>query len=1215
MSQKSIIDVLKEKIVVLDGAMGTSIQSLELSEEDFRGQRFANHNMPLKGNNDLLCLTQPDKIQAIYRAFLEAGADMIETNSFNGTSISQADYGTVDVVYEINKQAAALARVEALAFTAKNPEHPRFVAGSIGPTNKTLSLSPNVENPGYRNVTFEEVYDAYKEQTLGLLEGGVDCLLIETVFDTLNGRAALVAAEDAMVEFGRTVPIIVSGTLTDRSGRTLSGQTLPAFVHSISSKNLIAIGLNCSFGAKDLVPYIKELSQMTDKYVSIYPNAGLPNALGEYDELPETTAALLKELIDGQHVNIVGGCCGTTDAHIRAIAKAVHGHAPRIPIEPSTETVLAGLEPLVINKEKNFINIGERTNVAGSIKFARLIREKNYEEALAIAKHQVETGAQIIDINLDDGLLDGPLEMEVFLKLIASEPDIARVPVMIDSSKWEIIEIGLKAIQGKPIVNSISMKNGEADFIRQAEIIKKFGAAVVVMAFDEAGQADTFERKITIAKRAYDILVNQVNFPPQDIIFDVNILAIATGIAEHNTYAIDFIKAVEWIKKNLPYAKTSGGLSNLSFSFRGNNVIREAMHAAFLYHGIKVGLDMAILNPGMIQIYDEIEPTLLKLVEDVIFNRHEGATEALIDYASTVSQKTSDGPVKVDEWREQPYHERLRLSLVKGDAKYIVEDLEEARTQLPSAIEIIEGPLMSGMSTVGDLFGDGKMFLPQVVKSARVMKQAVAHLLPYIEAENIAGESTSAGKILMATVKGDVHDIGKNIVGVVLQCNNFEVIDLGIMVPPDVIIETAIRENVDIIGLSGLITPSLDEMATLAGKMKEAGLKIPLLIGGATTSLLHTGLKIAPKFDQPVIYCKDATKAVEAAKALMSPIHKEGFVKKLYDDYASVIQISSQHVTPIVTLVDARNKKPSYDFASHIYTPHQLGTHIIESMPIEALMPYIDWTFFFVAWELKKTFPAILDDPQYGEEAKRLYKDAQEMLAELVASKAITCKGIYGIYPANSLGDDILIHDQDKTFHCYGYRQQKVGSDFLALSDYVAPKESGLTDYVGGFAVTAGIGVEDLVAQYQKENDDYKAILVKVIADRLAEAFAEKLHHDIRTKFWGYAPDENLNLVDLLAAKYQGIRPAFGYPSMIDHSMKLPFFAFMEVEKHIGITLTEGYMMEPAASVCGLYFVHPKAKYFDLFHIGEDQVNDYAQRKGDSLEFAERMINTRIKYK
>ncbi len=1214
MNPNGLRDTLKNKIVVLDGAMGTSIQKLGFTEEDFRGDRFKDHDMPLKGNNDILCLTQPDKIAAIYRSFLDAGADLIETNSFNSTTISQADYGTEDIVYEINKAAAILARNEADLKTKETPDRPRFVAGSMGPTNKTLSISPDVENPGYRNITFQEVYDAYKEQADGLIDGGVDCLLIETVFDTLNCRVALIASEDAISESGKDIPIIVSGTLTDKSGRTLSGQTLEAFIRSIDSEHLVGVGLNCSFGAKDLVPYIKKLDALTDKYVSIYPNAGLPNPLGEYDELPETTASLLRELIEGQHINIVGGCCGTTDAHIRAIAQAVDGHKPRLPKKQKKETVLAGLEPLVINKEKNFINIGERTNVAGSLKFARLIREKAYEEALSIAKSQVENGAQIIDVNVDDGLLDGPVEMANFLKLIASEPDIARVPVMIDSSKWEVIQTGLESIQGKPVVNSISLKSGEEDFIEKARAIRKFGAAVVVMAFDEKGQADTYERKIEIAERAYRLLVETVGFPAEDIIFDVNILAIATGIPEHNTYAVDFIRAIEWIKNNLPHAKTSGGLSNLSFSFRGNNTIREAMHSVFLYHAIKAGLDMAILNPGMIQIYDDIDSKLLALVEDVIFNKHADATEKLIDFASNVSDSQSSKEKKVDEWRTFPYDERLRLSLVRGEGKHIVEDLEEARTNLPTSIDIIEGPLMDGMSTVGDLFGDGKMFLPQVVKSARVMKQAVTHLLPYIEEENQAATSTSAGKILLATVKGDVHDIGKNIVAVVLQCNNFEVIDLGIMAAPELIIETAIKEKVDIIGLSGLITPSLDEMVTLAEMMDEAGMEIPLLIGGATTSVLHTGLKIAPKFKQPVVYCKDATKAVEAAKALMNPVQKKTFKDRIYRQYDDVINVAVKNTSPLVSLDQARNLKPEFDFSSSIPVPNKTGIYTVTA-EIEELLPYIDWTFFFLAWELKKSYPAILSDPELGEEANKLFNEAKDMLDELIADRAIECKGVYGIFPANAVGDDLELRHKDTSYVCHLFRQQKEKSGYLSLADYVAPKESGIRDYVGGFAVTAGLGVDHLVVKYQQSGDDYKAIMVKILADRLAEAFAEKLHHDMRTTHWGYAPDENLSIDSMLKAHYQGIRPAFGYPSLIDHSSKVEFFEFMGVEKATGISLTGNYMMEPAASVCGLYFAHPDASYFDLYHVGEDQVVDYSARKGVDVAFTERMINTRLKYK
>lgn len=1212
MTKDQLIHQLNNKIHLLDGAMGTSVQSFGLVEADFRGERFPDHPAPLKGNNDLLVLTNPKIIETIHNNFLEAGADIIETDTFNATSLSQADYGTEDYVYELNLEAAKLANKCAANYATD--DKPRYVAGAIGPTNKTLSISPDVENPGYRAVSFEEVQASYAEQIRGLMDGDVDFLLIETIFDSLNARAAILACEQVYEEKSRSLPIMISGTITDKSGRTLSGQTLAAFVESMNNDHLFCLGLNCAFGAKDLIPYIKEIGQLTELPISIYPNAGLPNELGEYDELPEETASLLKDLIHGGYINIVGGCCGTTHEHIKAIANTV-GHAmPHKAPQINTETILAGLEPLHINKSVNFINIGERTNVAGSRKFARLIREEKYEEALSIARQQVENGAQIVDVNLDDGLLDGEKEMDRFLKLIGSEPDICKVPIMIDSSRWSIIEVGLKAIQGKPVVNSISLKNGQEEFLEHAKVIKQYGAAVVVMAFDENGQADTYEKKIAISKRAYDLLVNELNFPPEDIIFDVNILAIATGIEEHNNYAVDFIKAVKWIKENLPYTKTSGGLSNLSFSFRGNNVIREAMHSAFLYHAIKAGLDMAILNPAMVQIYDNLDPELLELVENAIFNRKATATDELIDYASQVVADIESGEVKEDPWRQESSDNRLRNALVKGIADYVIEDLDETRTTYPNAISIIEGPLMDGMGVVGDLFGDGKMFLPQVVKSARVMKKAVAHLLPFLEEENVAGQSTSSGKIVMATVKGDVHDIGKNIVSVVMQCNNFEIIDLGIMVAPELIIETAIKENADMIGLSGLITPSLDEMVTMAKMMEAAGLTMPLLIGGATTSLLHTTLKIRPHYSGPVIYATDATKGVEAAKSLMHPNKKADFIKATYDNYDLVQSTSLKYIAPLDTLETARSSaKPLIIEPEMIVKPSFIGEKIITSS-IEALMPYIDWTFFFLAWEMKGSYPEILSDPKLGPEATKLYEDALEMLDHLKNQKSLQCKGLLGFYPARAIGDDLQLDTEHGPVTYHLYRQQKQGSDYRSLSDYVASVESGLTDYIGAFAVTSGLGIDALLATYEAEHDDYSGIMVKILADRLAEAFAEKLHLDVRKNYWGYAPEEDLPLKDLLRDKYRGIRPAFGYPSMIDHSEKKTFFQMIQAEARIDIRLSENYMMIPGASVSGLYFAHPDAKYFDLFHIGEDQVCDYAKRKGVSQQEAERQISTRIKY-
>ncbi len=1218
-----IEELLKKRILILDGAMGTSIQKLKLTEEDFRGDRFKDHPCNLKGNNDLLSITKPEAIKDIHNSFFEAGADIIETNTFNATSISQADYEAGDYTYEINFQSAKIAKECARAYSTD--ENPKFVAGSIGPTNKTLSMSPDVENPGFRSVTFDQVVTAYKEQVRGLIDGGVDLLLIETIFDTHNARAALVACEEVFDEIDQSMPIMISGTITDKSGRTLSGQMLDAFVVSLRSDHLLSIGLNCAFGAKDLIPYVKQLSGLSDTYISVHPNAGLPNQLGQYDELPEETASFIEELASGGHLNIVGGCCGTTPGHIKAIAKTVAPFAPFLPKARDNKTTLAGLETLTIDKAINFVNIGERTNVAGSRKFARLIREKKYEEALDIAREQVQNGAQIVDVNFDDGLLDGKEEMGYFLKMIASEPDISRVPMMIDSSKWEIIEEGLKSIQGKPVVNSISLKNGEEEFMHHAKIIKKFNAAVVVMAFDEKGQADTYERKISIAKRAYDLLVKDLNFPPEDIIFDVNILAIATGIAEHNNYAVDFIEAVGWIKENLPHAKTSGGLSNLSFSFRGNNLIREAMHSVFLYHAIHAGLDMAILNPGMIQIYDEIEPGLLEKVEAVIFNKSEDATDLLLEYASTLADQKDSTTKTEDVWRKEVVEKRLSTALIKGITTYIEEDLVEAHAKMGNAISIIEGPLMDGMKIVGNLFGDGKMFLPQVVKSARVMKKAVAFLLPHIEAENMEATSTSAGKILLATVKGDVHDIGKNIVGVVLQCNNFEVIDLGIMVPPEQIIETAIRENVDIIGLSGLITPSLDEMVTLAELLKEKGSNIPLMIGGATTSMLHTALKIAPKYDQPVIYSKDATKGVEGAKALMDKEMRPIYVKDIYEEYDRISSISKEHQVPLVPYSQAlasglkNSSGAGQDKASlpPVKEPNFVGTLSVEAS-IDELIPYIDWTFFFTAWELRKKYPEILDDPVIGEEAQKLHHDALAILEDLRLNQSLTAKGVISIEEAYRTGDDIVVRSEHGDFTFYNFRQQRKNSGYLSLADFITDKDyqeaTGTKDYMGGFAVTAGIGAQELVDKYEAEHDDYHSLMIKVLADRLAEAFAEKLHLDLRKDYWGYASDEDLNLDDLLAAKYQGIRPAFGYPSLIDHSEKETLFDWLKVTEHTGITMTESYMMVPGASVCGLYFTHPNSRYFDLSHIDKDQVESYAKRKGVTVAEVEKQIRTRIKY-
>lgn len=1194
-----IKDLLQERILVLDGAMGTCIQHYKLEEKDFRGD--LNFSCNQKGNNDILNLTNPHIIREIHEEYLKSGADIIETNTFNSTRISQKDYEMEDKIYELNFEGAKLARVAADKFTDENPDKPRFVAGSLGPTNKTASLSPDVENPGYRNITFDELSDSYREQVLGLVDGGVDLILIETVFDALNARAAVIGAKSAFLEKGKNLPIIISGTIADKSGRILSGQTLEAFANTMEDENIIALGLNCSFGAKDLIPFVKYLSKTQNRYVSFYPNAGLPNSFGEYDEKPEETAAFIESLANDGHINIVGGCCGTTPEHIKAISEAVKDKEPRrIPnIEP--ETVYCGLEAFRANKENNFINIGERTNVAGSAKFARLIREKNYEEALSIAKEQVENGAQVVDINFDDALLEAKEEMENFLKLLASEPEISKVPVMIDSSKFEVLVAGLKSLQGKPIVNSISLKVGEEEFKRQATIIKDFGAAVVVMAFDENGQADTYEKKISICKRAYDILVNEVKFPPENIVFDPNILTIATGIEEHNNYAVDFINAIEWIKENLPYAKVSGGVSNLSFAFRGNNVIREAMHSVFLYHAIKVGMDMGIVNPGMIQIYDEIDKDLLEKVEAVIFNKSENAADELLEFAQTYNKAVDNKAEENKEaWRNENVKERLKTALVKGIDKYIREDVEEVRLEYSTSLEVIEGPLMDGMNEVGKLFGDGKMFLPQVVKSARVMKKAVEVLMPYLEEEKSSG-SVSAGKVVFATVKGDVHDIGKNIVSVVLSCNNFEVIDLGVMVPAEVILETAKRENADIIALSGLITPSLEEMANVAEEMEKQGFKIPLMVGGATTSKAHTAIKIAPKYSGGVIHTLDASKAVEAAKLLLNKNKKEEYLKKLEAEYEKIRETFNKVPRKFVTLDYARenNFKKEWD-KEEIEIPKMLGIKKFIDFPIGKLRKYIDWSFFFIAWDMGMIYPKILEDAKYGEEAKKLLADAEKMLDKIESENIIKANAAFGIFEANSDNDNIEVYNDSEvfTFNLLRQQEEKKDNTYMCLSDFIAPKASGKKDYIGGFITTGGVGAKEYADKLKAEGDDYGATMVILLADRLAEAFAEYIHLKVRKEFWAYSPDEDLSIDDILKGKYRGIRPAIGYPSLRDHSEKVKLFNLLDKEGELKVELTENYMMSPTASTCGLYFGNKDAKYFDINKIDNDQFDDYAKRSG-----------------
>lgn len=1219
MEQKfTIQEALKNQILVLDGAMGTMIQSYGLQESDFRGERFANISADQKGHNDLLTLTKPEIIRDIHLDFLRAGANIIETNTFNANAISLLDYQLEELAYELNFEAAKNAQKAIDKIRKVDPDTPRWIAGAIGPTNKTTSMSPKVEDPGFRDVSFDDLVEIYTEQVKGLLDGGVDALLIETIFDTLNAKAAVYAADQLLEERGLDIPIMISGTITDNSGRTLSGQTLEAFVTSMKNDRLLSIGLNCAFGAKDLIPFIQQLDTLLPVYVSVYPNAGLPNELGEYDETPETMVSDLKELLDSKKVNIVGGCCGTRPDHIQAIANAVKNANPREIPTVEIESRLSGLELLRINSMSNFVNIGERTNVAGSRKFARLIREEKYEEALSIARSQVENGAQIIDVNMDDAMLDAEKEMETFLKLLVSEPEISRVPVMIDSSKWSVLQAGLKCVQGKCVVNSISLKEGEEEFIKYAKEIKRYGAATVVMAFDEKGQADTYERRIEICGRAYQILTEKVEFPAEDIIFDPNVLAIATGIEEHNNYAVDFIKTVKWIKENLPHAKISGGISNLSFSFRGNNVVREAMHSVFLYHAIKEGLDMGIVNPGMLQIYDEIEPELLEKVEDVVLNRKPDATEVLIEFAEGL-KSTGTSQVKTDAWREKPCEERLTYSLVKGITDYIEEDVEEARGNYPRALEVIEKPLMDGMNVVGELFGDGKMFLPQVVKSARVMKKAVAYLQPFIEEEKSnAADAKNAGKILMATVKGDVHDIGKNIVDVVLGCNNFDVIDLGVMVPCSQILEVAKREKVDAIGLSGLITPSLEEMCFVAEEMEREGFDIPLVVGGATTSELHTAVKIELNYKNGVVHVSDASQSVGIFKKLCDKNKREEYLATVKENYQKIREEhANQKSAEYYSIEDARNNSEAIDWTkAPIYKPKKTGLQVQKNFSVGEIRKYIDWTFFFVAWELKCMYPEIMEDPQYKDEAKKLFEDANKMLDKIEKENLLEASAVYGLFPANAVGDDIVIYsDENRSSELTRFTQIRQQEKFakglsnLCLSDFIAPIESGKIDHVGAFVVTAGLGIEQSLKKYADKNDDYNSIMIKILADRLAEAYTELLHEQIRKVDWGYANGENLSVEEMLRENYQGIRPAFGYPSLPEHSEKEVLWDFLKVEESIGATLTESYAMYPAASVSGLVLAHPDAIYFSIDKIKDDQLKDYAERKGISESKARKLLS------
>ncbi|MFC5698338.1 methionine synthase [Pseudomonas sp. GCM10022186] len=1221
--QQALQQALKERILILDGGMGTMIQSYKLQEEDYRGTRFADWPSDVKGNNDLLLLTRPDVIQAIEKAYLDAGADILETNTFNATRVSQADYGMEELVYELNVEGARLAREVADAKTAENPAKPRFVAGVLGPTSRTCSISPDVNNPGYRNVTFDELVENYTEATRGLIEGGSDLILIETIFDTLNAKAAIFAVQGVFEELGYELPIMISGTITDASGRTLSGQTTEAFWNSVRHAKPISVGLNCALGAKELRPYLAELAAKADTQVSAHPNAGLPNAFGEYDETPAQMAEVVEEFAASGLLNIVGGCCGTTPPHIQAIAEAVAKYPPRVIPEIPKACRLSGLEPFTIDRSSLFVNVGERTNITGSAKFARLIREENYTEALEVALQQVEAGAQVIDINMDEGMLDSQAAMVTFLNLIAGEPDISRVPIMIDSSKWEVIEAGLKCIQGKGIVNSISMKEGVDAFKHHARLCKRYGAAVVVMAFDEAGQADTAARKKEICQRSYDILVNEVGFPPEDIIFDPNIFAVATGIEEHNNYAVDFIEACAYIRDQLPYALSSGGVSNVSFSFRGNNPVREAIHSVFLYHAIRNGLTMGIVNAGQLEIYDEIPAELREKVEDVVLNRHEGSTEALLAIADNYRGGGAVKEAENEEWRSYPVEKRLEHALVKGITTYIVEDTEECRQRCARPIEVIEGPLMAGMNVVGDLFGAGKMFLPQVVKSARVMKQAVAHLIPFIEAEK--GDKPQAkGKILMATVKGDVHDIGKNIVGVVLGCNGYDIVDLGVMVPAEKILQTAIAEKCDIIGLSGLITPSLDEMVHVAKEMQRQGFNLPLMIGGATTSKAHTAVKIEPQYsNDAVVYVTDASRAVGVATSLLSKELKAEFVEKTRTEYAEVRERTANRAarTERLAYSDALANKPQFDWSNYrAPKPSFTGVQLLEDIDLAVLARYIDWTPFFIAWDLAGKYPRILSDEVVGEAATSLFNDAQAMLKQLIDGKQIKARAVFGFWPANQVDhDDIEVYDAQgrPLARLHHLRQQTIKPDSkpnFCLADYVAPKESGITDYVGGFITTAGIGAEELAKQYEAKGDDYSAIMVKALADRLAEACAEWLHERVRKEHWGYAADEHLDNEALIKEQYKGIRPAPGYPACPDHTEKGTLFRLLDPHSTSGVTLTEHYAMFPAAAVSGWYFAHPEAQYFAVGKIERDQVESYSKRKGQDQAVSERWLAPNLGY-
>jgi len=1242
---------LSQRVLLLDGAMGTMVQRHGLGESDYCGERFADWPSDLKGNNDLLCLSQPDIVRGIHRAYLEAGSDIVETNTFNAQRISLADYGMEQLAYEINCAAAQLARAECDAQTARTPDRPRWVAGAIGPTTKTASISPDVNDPGFRNVSFDDLVAAYLEQAQGLVDGGADLLIVETIFDTLNAKAAIFALETLFEQAGRRWPVIISGTITDASGRTLSGQVTEAFWNSVRHARPLAVGLNCALGADEMRPYVAELSRVADTFVSCYPNAGLPNAFGEYDETPEAMAAVVAEFASAGLVNLLGGCCGTTPDHIAAVARSISGMPPRPVPEVPRAMRLAGLEPCTIDESSLFVNVGERTNITGSARFRNLIKAEDYSAALAVARQQVEAGAQVIDVNMDEGMIDGVAAMDRFLKLVASEPDISRVPIMVDSSKWEVIESGLKCIQGKPIVNSISMKEGVDAFVEHARLCRKYGAAVVVMAFDEQGQADTLERRIEISRTAYEILTQTVGFPAEDIVIDPNVFALATGIEEHAAYGTDFIEATRWIKANLPGALVSGGVSNVSFSFRGNNPVREAIHAVFLFHAIRAGMDMGIVNAGALVVYDEIDPELRDRIEDVVLNRRPDAAERLLEVAERFNVAAGQQDPATEEWRSLPLRERITHALVKGIDEHVEADTEALRAEIAAAggrpIEVIEGPLMDGMNVVGDLFGAGRMFLPQVVKSARVMKRAVGYLVPFIEAEKAeSGDATSGsnGTIVMATVKGDVHDIGKNIVGVVLQCNNYDVVDLGVMVPAQRILEAAKEHDADIIGLSGLITPSLDEMVAFAAELQRLGLDIPLLIGGATTSKAHTAVKVAPRYTGPVVWVKDASRSVPVAAALLSDEQRPALLQATRADYAEIRarHAARQGERPVLPVEQARANRTPVDWAAYKpVRPHLLlqqardvgvlssnpgarATHftrVFADYPIDELRRYIDWQPFFAAWELKGRFPDILNNPASGEAARKLYEDAQAMLDRIERERWLRPAGVIGLFPANSVGDDIEVYAAESRdevrmvlHHLRQQGQHRDGVPHRSNADFVAPKESGVKDYMGAFAVTAGVDLPERVAAFKADLDDYSAILLESLADRLAEAFAERMHERVRRELWGYAADERLANDALIAEDYVGVRPAPGYPACPDHTEKALLWELLDVERTTGMQLTESMAMWPGASVSGWYFAGPHAQYFVVGRIGRDQVEDYARRKGWTMAEAERWLGPNLGY-